>query len=77
VPVRHGSGNPEGLNLTRWKSRGKLEKTATPDGNESSPMVCVRFLRTQQRAKSQCIYMYKTPVAGWFFGVVSHGLAMT
>jgi hypothetical protein len=32
VPVRYGSGNPEGLNLTGWKSQGKLEKTATPDG---------------------------------------------
>jgi hypothetical protein len=40
----------------------------TPEGNESFWMVRVRYLRTQQRAKSQCTFlkMHKPRQWGWF-----------
>ena len=64
MPVRYGSGNPEGPNLTGWKFQGRLEKQPPRTRNESSPMVCVRFLRTQQRVKSQCIIYVQNPRRG-------------
>jgi len=52
--------------LTKGKSRSKLVGLPRR-GMVGFAWVCVRFLRTQQCAKSQCIYMYKTPVAGLVF----------
>ena len=69
-----GSAKFFGAELTTGWTRSKL--AGLPRILDESPvLVCVRFLRTQQRVKSQCIYMYyprQTGLSGPVYGY-SHG----
>ena len=83
-----GSGNSErpnqakvvritrtGADLTRRKIRVNLKSRRERRTKvRNSQSVC--FLRTQQRAKSQCIIYVQNPRRGWFFGAGSTVIAM-
>jgi hypothetical protein len=62
-----------GADLTRWKYRVNLKSRREGRNKEfrSSKSVC--FLRTQQRAKSQCIKYVQTPV-GASLRILPHGI---
>ena len=71
-----GSNKSNQGRFDKTKEPGKLKES--PRGTErkfrNTESVC--FLRTQQRAKSQCIIYVQNPRRGWFFGAGSTDIAM-
>src|SRR5580700_232559 len=76
LAFRSGLSGP-GADLTRKKYRVSLKSRQRGTERKSRTTVSACFLRTQQRAKSQCMNKCtKPPSRRVLSGIASHGLAM-
>src|ERR1700744_4475363 len=78
IKSQNGYEEPNSSNQSRFdkvKIQGKLKESPRGTEREFRITMSVCFLRTQQRAKSQCIIRCTNPPRDQLFGVWFHGFS--